>query len=376
MIRKPCFLIAILLLLSNPLSASTQEIIQALNKAHQPIGVTLIAFDVGEHNFWRSVSEFMRAAAEDLNMDLEIINAQGDAYQMKRQAQEVIQRKQPPDYLVVANVKNVADEIIQAAEKNKVKVFLMNTGFNKRQRSQMGKPREKYAHWIGKLIPDDLFGGYLSAKVLIEHALEAEPALTDDGALQLVAISGDRTTQASKDRLKGLRHAVSQYPNVVLKQKVHGQWSHYKAWRYTELLLEDHPQIGAIWAANDAMALGALKAVKQTSKTPGKDIFITGIDWTPEAIEAVQSGDLVATIGGHFMDGAWVMVLLHDYHKGHDFTRTPISHQMMALDADNIDDYLSKLDEHNWDEINFRKFSKVYNPYLSEYTFSPEYLLK
>ena len=34
---------------------------------------------------------------------------------------------------------------------------------------------------------------------------------------------------------------------------------------------------------------------------------------------ALRSGRLAALAGGHFMSGAWVLVMLYDYHHGHDF---------------------------------------------------------
>ena len=47
---------------------------------------------------------------------------------------------------------------------------------------------------------------------------------------------------------------------------------------------------------NDAMALGAIEAVRDANLVPGKDVFIVGVDALPEALEEVKKGTLVGTV--------------------------------------------------------------------------------
>ena len=77
------------------------------------------------------------------------------------------------------------------------------------------------------------------------------------------------------------------------------------------------------------------------------------------------------------MDGGWVMVLLHDYHYGKDFIQetTSFKSQLFALNASNIDNYLNRFDQQNWQKINFRQFSKIYTP-LVKYNFSVESVIQ
>ena len=51
------------------------------------------------------------------------------------------------------------------------------------------------------------------------------------------------------------------------------------------------------------MALGALSAVKLRNYNPGKSVFIGGLNWSNAALEKVANGELVVTVGGHFMLG-------------------------------------------------------------------------
>ncbi len=91
---------------------------------------------------------------------------------------------------------------------------------------------------------------------------------------------------------------------------------------------------------------------------PGKDILFGGCGWYAPAIKKVQDGTLATTVGGHFMEGGWVMVLIHDYHHGRDFISDPIETAMYSIDKSNVEK------------------SKVHNSNLKKYDFSLEAVLQ
>ncbi|AGU15580.1 hypothetical protein CARG_07300 [Corynebacterium argentoratense DSM 44202] len=58
-------------------------------------------------------------------------------------------------------------------------------------------------------------------------------------------------------------------------------------------LLQAHPNVKAIFAENDEMALGALEALGARA---GSDVMVVGFDGTADGLKAVESGLMVATI--------------------------------------------------------------------------------
>lgn len=58
-------------------------------------------------------------------------------------------------------------------------------------------------------------------------------------------------------------------------------------------LLQAHPDVKAIFAENDEMALGALEALGARA---GSDVMVVGFDGTADGLKAVESGRMVATI--------------------------------------------------------------------------------
>jgi ribose transport system substrate-binding protein len=64
-----------------------------------------------------------------------------------------------------------------------------------------------------------------------------------------------------------------------------------------ENILTSHPDLKAIFATNDQMALGAVEAIAARNAT-GK-VAVVGVDATREAVNAIQSGKLSADISMH-----------------------------------------------------------------------------
>ena len=89
-----------------------------------------------------------------------------------------------------------------------------------------------------------------------------------------------------------------------------------------------------LWAANDPMALGAITALREAGYKPGVDVVVGGLNWSQGGVERVLKGEMIVTHGGHFLGGAWAMVVLRDYHDGRDFAEEDVRLQfpMGAID--------------------------------------------
>ena len=94
--------------------------------AEKKIKVTFINPGISDINnptgeFWLSVSAFMQAAAENLNIDLEVIYSERNHVLMQQQAMEVASRTAHPDYLIVVNEKLAAGKMVEVADMAKHK---------------------------------------------------------------------------------------------------------------------------------------------------------------------------------------------------------------------------------------------------------------
>lgn len=63
-----------------------------------------------------------------------------------------------------------------------------------------------------------------------------------------------------------------------------------------ETLLQAHPDVTAVYAHNNEMAIGAITAIEAAGKVPGKDIIVVSIDGEKDGIQAIIDSKLGATV--------------------------------------------------------------------------------
>jgi len=118
-----------------------------------------------------------------------------------------------------------------------------------------------------------------------------------DGVVRYVMITGE------PDNNDGFRtvSSIMALNDAGIKSEqllqVQGYWNQEKA---RELAADALAQFGAmidvIFCNDDYMALGALQAIKDAGRSVGEDIYLVGIDATPEAVYAIIAGDMTGTV--------------------------------------------------------------------------------
>ncbi|KXO10041.1 MULTISPECIES: ABC transporter substrate-binding protein [Marinobacter] len=331
-----------------------------------------------DSRFWHMVADFMGEVASDLNLELEVqFDQDRHRFSYLQMAEQVLSRDDRPDYLVIMCKEHVTTQILMHANELDVKVFTFNTDVPEATRAAVGMPRETLPNWIGHMAPDNVEGGANLIAILEQHAQSL--TLTEPSQpLPVVALTGTRDSSAGTDRDRGLK-AATDAENSELLQLVHADWSQQQAKDKMLVLLRRYPQAVAIWSASDGMALGAIEAVKRTGRQPGKDLVIGGFDWEPHALEAIREGELVVSLGRHFMGGGLALLLLHDYHQGVDFADGPssaaLSYRFEPATRDNVDTVERILTPASWQAVNFQQFSRALNAGLQDKPFSADHLM-
>lgn len=263
--------------------------------------------------FWVSYSQFMQAAARDLGIDLRILYSQRQPELTLAQARLALQGPERPDYLVFVNEQYVAPQILRMANDSGVKLFIVNSALTPNQQALVTARADR----IGSLVPNDEEGGYLMMKELIR----LHPAVAPGESIDLLAFSGLKITPSAQLREKGMQRALAEHPQVHLRQLVYGGWTQQRAYEQARQLLVRYPKVSLVWAANDEMAFGAMRAVSEVGKVPGKDVLFSAVNTSPEALQAMVDGRLSALLGGHFTLGGWALVELHDHAHGVDLNQ-------------------------------------------------------
>ncbi len=255
--------------------------------------------------FWPLQEAFMKDACNDLHIQCQVYYSDDNQYEMKRQIESVTTGENKVDAILFHNYKQQGKTFIQIAEKNGVASFLINTPLSNNDYKIMGKPREKYKMWLGESVPNDQYAGYLTAKEIINAASKSDRQ-SPDGKIGMIAINGIISDGATIERKIGLQKAINERDDITLYQYFTTRnWSDEEAISKYIGALNRYPNILAVWAGDDNLAIAILQAAQKHNLTAGKDFFIAGIGWSDAGLNAVENGTFVVDIGGHFLEAAW-----------------------------------------------------------------------
>src|SRR5215211_4965754 len=117
------------------------------------------------------------------------------------------------------------------------------------------------------------------------------------GKANIVELSGTPGASVARDRAAGFREAIARYPGMKIIATQTGNFTRAQGERVMQNLAQSlGPKVTAVYAHNDEMALGAIQALKSAGRKPGQDVTIVSIDGQRAALEAIQAGELGATV--------------------------------------------------------------------------------
>jgi LacI family transcriptional regulator len=115
-------------------------------------------------------------------------------------------------------------------------------------------------------------------------AAQATQHLIDQGRRKIGVITGPLAWWEARERCTGCRDALQQAGREFSPRlTVEGDWTAASGERGMRRLLEQQPDVDAVFACNDQMALGALGVLHQLGRRVPQDIAIVGFDNIPES---------------------------------------------------------------------------------------------
>ena len=148
-----------------------------------------------------------------------------------------------------------------------------------------------YPHWVSHISYDGVEDGYFCAKTMFDSI---------GGKGKVFLVQGMLANGANIERVAGFRKALAEYPGIEVAAELPGEWNQAKAYELVSNALVATPDVAGIWAANDAMALGVIEALKD--KGLGKKVPVTGMDGDEIMLQAIIDGYAVATA---YYDPGW-----------------------------------------------------------------------
>jgi ABC-type sugar transport system substrate-binding protein len=137
---------------------------------------------------------------------------------------------------------------------------------------------------ISRIASNNVEAGRLQAQLVLKSVPKGS---------EVAIIEGDPGTVSSKDRVAGFTSAAREAGLVIMASQP-ANWNRNKAHELATIILKAAPNLKAISAANDDMALGVIRAVQEAGAA-GK-VIVVSVDGIPDAIEAVRQGSLAGTV--------------------------------------------------------------------------------
>jgi ribose transport system substrate-binding protein len=131
---------------------------------------------------------------------------------------------------------------------------------------------------------DNEQGAYEAVRVISSQLIQPTKVLI---------LEGKRSTTSSEDRKNGALRAFRENTNIIAVFTESAHWKIDEAFRVTQVQFAANPDIGAVFCANDMMALGVLEYLKQAGRT---DVLVAGFDSIEQARQAIQGGRLSVTV--------------------------------------------------------------------------------
>lgn len=193
-------------------------------------------------------------------------------------------------------------------------------------------------YWVAHTSFDGVMSGYDQAMALCK-------ALGGKG--QIAAIEGVPSTPPAYQRIRGLKKALAECPGLKLVDTQVGDWQETKAQNIARTWLAHYGTgLQGIFASNDAMARGAVAALKEKGLN-GK-VLVTGSDGSNIGLEMVKSGDMLVTIWNDpVLQGAISISIAYAAAIG-DIDPAKLTHAQRdfylkeeAVTKDNVDKFLA-----------------------------------
>ncbi|MEK4131957.1 ribose ABC transporter substrate-binding protein RbsB [Solibacillus sp. FSL W8-0474] len=217
--------------------------------------------------FFVTLSENAEAKATELGVKTTVVDAQDNASKQASDIEDLIQQK--VDLIIINPVDSVAvATAVESANAVNIPVITVD-------RSSEG------GEVVSHIASDNVAGGMLAGEYITE--------LVGEGA-KVVELEGVAGSSAARDRGQGFNEAVTGILNVVAKQTAN--FNRSEGLTVMENILQSNPDVTAVFAHNDEMALGAQEAISAS----GKKIVVVGFDATDDAVAAVKAGKLAATV--------------------------------------------------------------------------------
>lgn len=219
--------------------------------------------------FFVTLQQGAKDKAKELGLDLIVLDSQNDPAKELANVEDVLNQGIKVLLLNPAD-SDAAKASVRAANKKKIPVLTLD-------RSASG------GKVVSHIASDNVAGGKMAGEIVIKKL---------NGKGNVVELQGIPGASAARDRGQGFNSVIKGASGIKVVARQAADFDRTKGLNVMENILQAQPSIDAVFAHNDEMALGAIKAIQAAKR----NIVVVGFDATDDAVAAVKEGSMYATI--------------------------------------------------------------------------------
>ena len=232
------------------------------------------------NDFWATMKTGIEEEAKKLGVTVDVFaaNSEEDTEGQLRILENCVAKGYKAIGVAPLSPTNLINGIVAANQKG---IYVMNID----EKVDMDTLKNAGGSVIAFATTDNVKVGEKGANYIISK-------LTSGGDVAIIEgkagnASGEARKQGATDAFK-----AATWINLVGSQPA--DWDRQKALDTAASMIQQNPNLKAIYCCNDTMALGALQAVKNAGKLG--EILVVGTDGAAEALKSVEAGELSATV--------------------------------------------------------------------------------
>jgi simple sugar transport system substrate-binding protein len=233
---------------------------------------------IGAESAWRTANtDSIKSEAEKRGIDLKFDDAQQQQANQIKAIRNFI--AQGVDVIAFAPVVETGWEaVLREAQDAKIPVIVSDR--------RPAVTEDLYVTFIGS---DFIEEGRMAARWLVEN-MKRKAVIAE--------MTGTPGSAPANDRAKGFREVIEGNKSLEIVYSQTGDFRRDNGKKVMEALLKSPvgKKVNVLYAHNDDMAIGAIQAIKEAGKVPGKDIIVVSIDAIHDALQAIVDGDLSCSV--------------------------------------------------------------------------------
>lgn len=236
------------------------------SKKQMKVGLSLITLN---NDYFIAERKGAQAATDRVGAKLLVTDANSDANKQANDVQNLVAQQVDAICIVPIDPDGIVPAI-KTANRAGIPVVLMDIGANGGDATTVVRS-------------DNSLGGKLAAQQLSKLI---------GGSGQVAMLQGTPGVETTRLREKGFVDAAPGL-DLELVAKQTANFDRTQGLNVTQNIMQAHSAVKGIFAQNDEMALGAVRALGSKA---GKSVYVIGYDAVPDALKAIQAGTMAGTI--------------------------------------------------------------------------------